>query len=125
MTEQKQIYRCNLCGNIVEVVQPAGGTLSCCGQPMELLQENSKDAALEKHVPVIEKIAGGYKVSVGEVTHPMLEEHYIQWIELVAGSQVMRKYLKPGEKPEAVFLTDATDVFAREYCNLHGLWKSK
>lgn len=125
MTEQKQIYRCNLCGNIVEVVQPAGGTLSCCGQPMELLKENAKDAALEKHVPVIEKIEGGYKVSVGEVAHPMLEEHHIQWIELIAGDQIMRQYLKAGEKPEAIFMTEATEVFAREYCNLHGLWRSK
>lgn len=125
MTEQKQIYRCNICGNIVEVVQPAGGILSCCGQPMELLKENSQDAALEKHVPIIEKIEGGYKVSVGEVPHPMLAAHYIQWIELIAGNQVMRKYLQPDEKPEAIFLTDAKEVSAREYCNLHGLWKSK
>lgn len=88
MTEQKQIYRCNICGNIVEVVEPAGGTLTCCGQPMELLKENSKDAALEKHVPVIEKIEGGYKVTVGAVAHPMLEEHYIMWIELLTKTRL-------------------------------------
>jgi superoxide reductase len=89
------------------------------------LTENSKDAALEKHVPVIEKINGGYQVSVGSVEHPMAPEHYIEWIELITDTQVMRKYLKPGEKPVAVFMTDATDVAAREYCNVHGLWKSE
>lgn len=125
MTKQKQVYRCNICGNIVEVMYPAGGTLSCCGQHMELLEENSKEAALEKHVPVIEKIDGGYKVSVGEIAHPMAEEHYIVWIELIAGDEIYRKYLKPGDKPEATFMTEATDVFAREYCNVHGHWKSK
>ena len=124
MTEVKQVYRCALCGNIVEVVHAAGGQLSCCGQPMELVKENDKDAALEKHVPVVEKIDGGYKVSVGSVEHPMLPEHFIEWIELVTPNEVYRKYLKPGEKPVAEFKTDATDVYAREYCNLHGLWKS-
>lgn len=124
MTKQKQVYRCALCGNIVEVMQPAGGTLSCCGQPMELLEENTKDAALEKHVPVVEKIDGGYKVSVGAVEHPMMEEHYIMWIELVTENEIYRKYLKPGDKPVAVFMTDAKEVYAREYCNLHGHWKS-
>ena len=124
MTKQKQVYRCAICGNIVEVMHPAGGTLSCCGQPMELLEENSKDAALEKHVPVVEKIEGGFKVTVGSVEHPMLPEHYIEWIELITENQVMRKYLHPGEKPVAVFMTDATNVTAREYCNVHGHWKS-
>ena len=124
MTKQKQIYRCAICGNIVEVVHAAGGTLSCCGQPMELLTENSKEAALEKHVPVVEKIEGGYKVSVGSVEHPMLPEHYIEWIELITENDVIRKYLHPGEKPVAVFMTDAKEVTAREYCNVHGLWKS-
>lgn len=125
MTEQKQVYRCAICGNIVEVMHPSGGTLSCCGQPMELLKENSKDAATEKHVPVIEKIEGGYKVTVGVVEHPMMPEHYIEWIELITDNEVMRKYLKPGEKPVAVFKTDAKKVTAREYCNLHGHWKSE
>jgi superoxide reductase len=124
MTKQKQVYRCALCGNIVEVMQPAGGTLSCCGQPMELLEENTKDAALEKHVPVVEKVDGGYKVSVGAVEHPMMDEHYIMWIELVTENEIYRKYLKPGDKPVAVFMTDAKEVYAREYCNLHGHWKS-
>jgi len=125
MTKLKEIYRCAVCGNIVEVVHPSGGILSCCGQPMELLTENTVDAALEKHVPVIEKIDGGYKVNVGSVEHPMLPAHYIEWIELITEDDVMRKYLKPGEKPEAVFMTDAKNVVAREYCNVHGHWKSK
>lgn len=124
MTKLKQVYKCNLCGNITEVVHASGGTLSCCGQPMELLTENTKDAATEKHVPVIEKIDGGYKVSVGSVAHPMEDKHYIEWIELVIPTGIMREYLKPSDTPEAVFLTTATDVFAREYCNLHGHWKS-
>ena len=124
MTELKQVYKCNVCGNMTEVVHESGGTLSCCDQPMELLTENTKDAALEKHVPVVEKIDGGYKVKVGEVAHPMEEKHYIEWIELVTPTGVMREHLKPGDTPEATFLTTATDVFAREFCNLHGHWKS-
>ena len=124
MTKQKQVYKCGVCGNITEVLHASGGTLVCCGQPMNLLEENTVDAATEKHVPVIQKIDNGYKVTVGEVAHPMLSEHYIEWIELVAGDQIMRKYLKPGDAPEAVFYTDATDIYAREYCNLHGHWRS-
>lgn len=124
MTERMQIYRCAACGNIVEVVNAAEGTLACCGQPMKLMKENTTDGAKEKHVPVVERIDGGYKVVVGSVEHPMADNHYIQWIELSAGNNVFRKYLNPGEKPEAVFKTDAKNVAAREYCNLHGLWKS-
>uniref|UniRef100_A0AB33JKF1 Desulfoferrodoxin n=5 Tax=unclassified Prevotella TaxID=2638335 RepID=A0AB33JKF1_9BACT len=122
--EKNEIYRCSKCGNIVEVVNVGGGPLACCGEPMELVKENSVDAATEKHVPVVEKIEGGYRVTVGSVAHPMLEEHSIQWIELIAGDTVMRKYLKPGDAPVAEFKTDATEVYAREYCNLHGLWRS-
>lgn len=125
MTKQKEVYRCTICGNIVEVLHPAAGTLSCCGKPMELMTENTVDAATEKHVPVIEKTEGGYKVKVGDVEHPMLENHYIEWIELVEENKIQRKYLKPGEKPEAVFYTDSKEVYAREYCNLHGHWKSE
>lgn len=120
MTKRNEVYRCSVCGNIVEVLHASGGTLSCCGQPMTLLKENNVDAATEKHVPVIEKIDGGYKVKVGEVEHPMLDNHYIEWIELLEEDKIQRKHLKPGEKPEAVFKTDSTDVSAREYCNLHG-----
>lgn len=125
MTKVKEVYKCAVCGNIVEVVHPAGGTLYCCGQPMELLKENSTDAAIEKHVPVIEKIEGGYRVKVGSVEHPMTEAHYIEWIELITDNKVMRKYLTPKDKPVAEFKTDAKEVSARTYCNLHGLWKSK
>ena len=125
MTKQKEVYRCAICGNIVEVIHPAGGTLSCCGQPMGLLTENTTDAAQEKHVPVIEKTDGGYKVTVGSIEHPMLPEHHIEWIELITENKVLRKYLKPGEKPVATFMTDENDVTAREYCNLHGLWKAE
>ena len=124
MTKKNQVYRCNVCGNIVEVVHAGAGTLTCCGQKMELLEENTKDAATEKHVPVIEKIEGGYVVTVGEVAHPMQEEHYIEWIELVTEDGVLRKQLEPGEEPKAVFYTDAKEVTAREYCNLHGHWSS-
>ena len=125
MTKQKEIYRCAICGNIVEVIHPAGGTLKCCGQPMELLTENTTDAALEKHVPVVEKTPEGYKVTVGSTEHPMLDGHYIEWIELATEKETLRKYLKPGEKPMAEFKTDANAVVAREYCNLHGLWKGE
>jgi superoxide reductase len=125
MTKRNQIYRCRICGNIVEVTHASGGTLSCCGQPMELLNENTVDAAKEKHIPVIEKIAGGYKVTVGSVEHPMIPEHYIEWIELITTDGILRQYLKPGEKPMAEFLTTATAVTAREYCTVHGAWKSE
>ncbi len=118
MTERKQIYRCNVCGNIVEVLHASYGELVCCGQPMEQLVENTVDAALEKHVPVIEKTETGVKVKVGSVPHPMEEEHYIEWVEIIADGRVYRKFLKPGDEPEAVFEIKA------EYCNLHGLWKS-
>lgn len=124
MTKLKEVYKCAVCGNIVEVVNAAGGTLSCCGQPMDLLSENSTDAATEKHVPEVEKIEGGYRVQVGSVEHPMTDAHYIQWIELITENDVLRKFLTPSDKPVAEFKTDAENVYARAYCNLHGLWKS-
>ncbi|MCI1945449.1 desulfoferrodoxin [Clostridium luticellarii] len=123
MIEVKQVYKCEICGNIVEVLYKGGGTLVCCGKPMKLIEENTVDAALEKHVPVIEEIPGGVKVKVGSVEHPMLPEHYIQWIEVHTENKIYRKYLKPGEKPEATFKVDEKVIAAREYCNLHGLWK--
>lgn len=122
MTRKREIYQCPVCGNIIEVLHP-GAVLSCCGKPMRLLQENDTDGAVEKHVPVVERIAGGYRVTVGSVEHPMVEAHHIQWIELLTPTEVLRKELKPGDKPEAIFMTDATEVSAREHCNLHGLWK--
>ena len=124
MTEQKQIYRCNVCGNIVEVLHTGVGQLVCCGQPMELLEEKTKDVGQEKHVPVIEKIEKGIKVKVGSVPHPMEKEHYIEWVEIIADSEVYRKFLKPGDKPEVEFEIKAEKIEAREYCNIHGLWRT-
>jgi len=125
MIEEKQIYKCEICGNIVEVLYAGGGTLVCCGKPMELLREKTEDQGNEKHVPVIEKTERGVKVKVGSIPHPMEENHYIQWIELIADGISLRKFLKPGEKPEAEFEVRGENLEAREYCNLHGLWKSK
>lgn len=124
MAEKLQVYKCELCGNIVDVLHAGGGELVCCGQPMKLFVENTVDAAKEKHVPVIEKTANGYKVRVGSVNHPMEEKHYIEWVELIAGDQVYRQFLYPGQAPEAEFCVKADKVSAREYCNLHGLWKA-
>jgi len=118
------IYKCGICGNIVEVLSGGKGELVCCNQPMTLLVENTVDAAREKHVPVIEKTAQGYKVTIGSVLHPMEEKHYIMWISLCAGSKTYRKFLKPGDAPVAEFCIDATKVTAHELCNLHGLWKA-
>jgi superoxide reductase len=121
--EKGRMYKCNVCGNIVEVLYSGKGELVCCGQPMQLLDEKTQDEGLEKHVPVIEKTENGFKVKVGEVEHPMEEAHYIQWIELLADDQSYKKFLKPGDKPEAEFCIVAESVSAREYCNVHGLWK--
>lgn len=123
MAMKLQVFKCNVCGHLVEVIHEGGGTLTCCDQPMQLMEENKVDAALEKHVPVIEKTAGGILVKVGSVAHPMQDEHYIEWIELLADGKAYRQFLAPGEKPEALFTIKAQDVSAREYCNLHGLWK--
>jgi superoxide reductase len=125
MVAKSQIYKCTHCGNIVEVVHAGGGQLVCCGEPMALITENSVDASQEKHVPVIEKTNTGYKVTVGSVLHPMEEKHYIEWIELIADNNSYRQYLNPGEVPEAFFNVTAKTVTAREYCNVHGLWKSE
>jgi len=125
MAEQFEVYKCDLCGNIVEVLQGGAGELICCGQPMVCLKENTVDAAKEKHVPVIEKTAGGIIVKVGSVPHPMEEKHYIQWIELIADGKAYRQHLSPGDKPEVCFPDIAGPLKVREYCNLHGLWSSK
>lgn len=124
MAELLEVYKCNACGNIVEVLHAGGGELVCCGEPMKLFKENTVDAAKEKHVPVIEKTADGYKVKVGSVAPPMEEKHWIEWIELIADGKVYRQFLKPGLAPEAEFCIKADKVSAREYCNLHGLWKA-
>ncbi|MEE9532523.1 MAG: desulfoferrodoxin [Syntrophobacteria bacterium] len=124
MAERLEVYKCEACGTIVEVLHGGGGELASCGEPMVRLVENSVDAAKEKHVPVIEKTADGFKVKVGEVAHPMEEKHYIEWVEVIVGGKAYRQFLKPGEAPEATFCVEADQVTAREYCNLHGLWKA-
>lgn len=124
MTKKLQIYRCEICGNIVEVLHEGVGELVCCGQPMTLLSEKTEDQGNEKHVPVIEHTEKGIKVKVGAVTHPMEENHYIEWIEVIADGRTYRKFLSPGDSPEADFAITPEKVEAREYCNVHGLWKS-
>jgi superoxide reductase len=123
MAKQLEIYKCEVCGNIVEVLHAGDGDLVCCGQNMKLMTENTSDGAKEKHVPVIEKTDKGYKVKVGSAPHPMEEKHYIEWIELIADGKTYREFLKPGQAPEATFCVEAASVTAREYCNIHGLWK--
>ncbi len=125
MAEVMEVYRCNKCGNIVEVLHGGVGQLVCCGEPMELLTENTVDAARDKHVPVIEKTGEAFKVTVGSVPHPMEEDHHIEWIELIADGEVYRRQLKPGDAPEASFCIEADSVKAREYCNLHGHWAAE
>ncbi len=125
MTEQKQIYKCEVCGNIVEVLHEGAGELVCCGQPMKLLEEKVEEQGKEKHLPVIEKKDKVVKVKVGSVPHPMEEKHYIEWIEVQTEKGIFRKFLKPGEKPEAEFEIRENILQAREYCNIHSLWATK
>ncbi|MDX9872238.1 MAG: desulfoferrodoxin [Clostridia bacterium] len=120
-----KIFKCEICGNIVELLHEGAGELVCCGQPMKQYEEKTADEGQEKHVPVIEKLPDGYKVTIGSVLHPMNEKHYIEWIELIAGNKSYRKFLRPEDAPEAVFKIEAEKVTAREYCNLHGLWKAE
>jgi len=125
MADKLEIYKCNKCGNVVEIVHGGFGKLVCCNEEMALLSDNTTDAAKEKHVPVIEKIDGGYKVTVGSVNHPMEEKHYIEWIELVTDDgKAYRQFLNPGDEPVAIFKVDNDKVTAREHCNLHGVWKA-
>lgn len=124
MTEKLQIYKCEKCGNIVEMLHGGAGDLICCGQPMKLYAENTVDATKEKHVPVIEKTASGIKVKVGSVPHPMEADHYIEWVQIIADGRACRRFLNPGDAPEADFASQADNVTAREYCNKHGLWKA-
>ena len=126
MVKPLEVYKCDKCGNIVEALHGGAGNLVCCNEPMKLLNENTVDAAREKHVPVVEKIGNGYRVKVGAVAHPMEEKHFIEWIELLADGKAYRQFLKPGQAPEAFFpgAEKAQQLAAREYCNLHGLWKA-
>jgi superoxide reductase len=124
MIELRQIYRCPICGNVVEVLYAGEGTLVCCGQDMDLLQGNTVEASLEKHVPVLTEMGDEVKVNVGSVPHPMEEKHYIAFIEVITDKKVIRRELKPGDVPESKFRVKADKIIAvREYCNLHGLWK--
>ncbi|MGI6129732.1 MAG: desulfoferrodoxin [bacterium] len=125
MTIRNEVYRCLVCGNIVEVLHAGQGELVCCGQPMKLLEVNTVDASYEKHVPVVEKVSGGFKVKVGSAAHPMISEHYIEWIELITAKGSCRRFLDPGENPEAEFEITADTAVAKAYCNLHGLWASE
>jgi superoxide reductase len=126
MTQTHQIYKCSVCGNIIEVVNVGGGQLVCCGQNMELLEPKAKDTeGKEKHVPVIEKTKTGYKIKVGSVPHPMEEAHYIQWIEILADGVSYKTFLKPGMAPETEFCVKAEKITARIYCNIHGLWPNE
>lgn len=127
MSEEKQVYRCNICGNMVEVLHLGTGKLVCCGNRMQLLEEKREGLGPQKHIPVIEQIDNGVKIKIGETEHPMEENHCVEWVELVTDDAVYRKVFKPGEKPEAEFnidLADINSVSAREYCSIHGLWVS-
>lgn len=125
MTKLREIYKCEICGNIVEIIHTGGGSLVCCNEEMTLLEEKNEDASVEKHVPYIEKTMSGILVKIGQnQDHPMTDEHYIEWIQIIADGVSYRKFLKPGDKPEAEFSIDAENISAREYCNVHGLWKS-
>ena len=123
MTKLNQVYKCDVCGNIIEMLNTGDGDPVCCGQNMVLQEEKTVDAAKEKHVPVIEKIKGGVLVKVGSVEHPMIDTHYIEWIEIQTDKKVYRKFLNPGDKPQAEFLLDEDVLNAREYCNIHRLWR--
>ena len=125
MAKFRGIYKCEICGNIVEVLHEGIGALVCCGKEMKLMDEKTEDSSTEKHVPYIEKTDDGIIVKVGQnQDHPMEEKHYIEWIELIADGKSYKQLLKPGDKPEALFEIKADTVTAREYCNVHGLWKS-
>jgi superoxide reductase len=125
MTKKLQIYKCEICGNIVEMVHEGKGELVCCGEPMKLLDEKTADATTEKHVPVIEKTDAGYKVTVGTTLHPMEDKHFIEWIEVIADGKAYRQFLKPGDQPVAEFCIEGSELTAREHCNVHGLWRAE
>jgi len=122
----QKVYKCEKCGNIVDVLHEGAGNLVCCGMEMVLMEENSIDAANEKHIPVIEKTENGIIVKVGTIDHPMTDEHYIEWIEVINGPYSQKEFLKPNNKPQAEsYVPFNENLIARPYCNLHKLWKSK
>ena len=123
MAEKLRVYECAVCGNIVEVLHAGPGQLVCCGQPMKELVAKTADEGKEKHVPVLEKIDSGLKVKVGSVPHPMEEKHYIEWVEIRSNGKTYRRFLNPGDAPEAQFAIEANEVTAQEHCTIHGLWK--
>ncbi|MFV0439499.1 MAG: desulfoferrodoxin [Desulfopila sp.] len=125
MAKKMEVYKCNACGNIVEVLTAGDGELTCCGSAMVLMSENTTDAAVEKHVPALSKKNNGWEVKVGSVDHPMTADHFIEWIELCDGDNAYRTFFKPGDKPCAFFPVTAASVTVRAYCNLHGLWKAE
>ena len=125
MAKFRGIYKCEICGNIVEVLHEGAGALVCCGEEMKEMEEKTEDSSVEKHVPFIEKTANDVIIKVGQnQDHPMEEKHYIEWIQVIANGVAYRKFLKPGDKPQADFSIKANKIEAREYCNIHGLWKS-
>jgi superoxide reductase len=124
VTDLLQIYKCEVCGNIVEVLHTGAGSLVCCGQSMRLMEEFKADFKTEKHVPVVEETKDGIHVVVGSTPHPMVDEHWIEWIQVVKDGTIMRQFLEPGQKPEADFPIKGKPDYAREYCNIHLLWKT-
>jgi superoxide reductase len=122
MTKRLQVYKCEICGNIVQVLHAGKGELVCCNQPMKLLEEQTEEQGREKHVPVAEKTDKGINVKVGSVPHPMEEKHYIEWIEVQTDKGISTKFLNPGDEPRAEFEIEGDIVKTREYCNIHGLW---
>ncbi|MFX1514049.1 MAG: desulfoferrodoxin [Promethearchaeota archaeon] len=125
MAKVREIYKCEDCGTIVEVLHGGKGTLTCCDQPMKLFEEQTADMSKEKHVPVIEKTETGFKIKVGSTAHPMTEQHWIEWVQVIADGEVYRTFLNPGDEPEAEFMIEADKIIAREYCNIHGLWRNE
>ncbi|MFA5479503.1 MAG: desulfoferrodoxin [Candidatus Muiribacteriota bacterium] len=125
MTKRFEVYKCELCGNIVEMMHEGAGELVCCGQPMKLMEEKTADMATEKHVPVVVFGEDSITVTVGSTIHPMEEKHYIEWIQIIADNTSYKKFLNPGDQPVAEFKVKAKKLTAREYCNVHGLWKNE
>ena len=125
MTELNQVYKCEICGNIVEIIHAGMGQLVCCGQPMRLLKEETKEQLKEKHLPVIKFNEKGIEIEIGKVLHPMEENHFIEWIEISTEKGTSKKFLNPGEKPRAQFFVKSNKIKARAYCNVHGLWAKK